>query len=236
MTMSHIHESELANRYLAGTLSEAERAAYEPDIAGNEDALRELEATARLKVGLARLRENGELDELLRPAPWAQYRLALATAAVLAVVAVSVMFARFGGEGTVARPLLAASAISLGDQRGSALPIAATVALFRKRVASYDATIETSPTPRAIELRVLPETPVSSGEYRVTLARMNGASAPEPVASVTKLQPATDGFVTLFVDASRLRVGIYQLDVLGDEPAGSVAAGTFRIRVEPTKP
>jgi hypothetical protein len=233
--MSHIHESELANRYLAGTLSEAERGAYEPEVARNADTLRELEATARLKVGLARLRESGELGELLRPAPWARYRLALAAAAVLAVIAVSVMVARLGGESIAARPLLAASAVALVDQRGSRLPIANTVALFRKRVASYDAIIEASPTPRAIELRVLPETLVSSGQYRVTLARMNDAAAPEPVASITKLQPATDGFITLFVDTSRLVAGSYQVDVLGDEPAGSVAAGTFRIRVEPTK-
>jgi hypothetical protein len=78
---------------------------------------------------------------------------------------------------------------------------------------------------------------VSSGQYRVTLARMNGNAAPEPVASIAKLQPAADGFVSLFVDASQLAVGTYQLDVLGDESAGStVAAGTFRIRVEPAKP
>jgi hypothetical protein len=235
MTLSHIHEGELANRYLAGTLSEGERDAYEPEVARNEDTLRELEATARLKVGLARLRESGELQELLRPAPWPRYRLAIAAAAAIAVIAVTVMFARFGGEST-ARPLLAASAISLVDRSGSALPVAATVALYRKRVATYDATIEASPTPRAIELRVLPEMPVSSGAYRVTLARMNGAAPAEPLASIPKLQPATDGFITLFVDASGLDAGTYQLDVFGDEPAGSVAAGTFRIRVEPPPP
>jgi hypothetical protein len=40
----------------------------------------------------------------------------------------------------------------------------------------------------------------------------------------------------VFVDASRLPAGSYQLDVLGTVPDGStVAAGTFRLQVEPPK-
>jgi hypothetical protein len=237
--MSHIHENEFANRYLAGKLSDAERAAYEPDVAGNEDTLRELEATARLKVGLARLRESGELEDLLSPPAWTRLRPALAVAAMFGVLAIGILLIRLGGDRgrtTTAPPLLAASATLLTDAQGTALPVARTLAVFRKRVQGADATLEVAATPQVVELRVLPETTVASETYQVTLARMSEGRAAEPVASIPGLQPAADGFLDVFVDASRLSAGPYQLDVLGAVSDGStVAAGTFRLQVEPPK-
>ena len=50
----------------------------------------ELEATARLKVGLANLRDAGQLERLLREAPAPRLRrtgMALAAAAALVVIA-----------------------------------------------------------------------------------------------------------------------------------------------------
>ena len=79
-------------------------------------------------------------------------------------------------------------------------------------------------------------TTVPAQDYRVTLARIRDERAAEAVASIASLQPATDGFVEMFLDASRLAAGSYQLDVLGTMSDGStVAAGTFRIEVEPPK-
>mgnify|MGYP003577986533 CR=1 FL=1 len=54
----------LASRYLAGQLSPAELQAYEQHLLENPDAVRELEATARMKVGLASLRDSGKLEKL----------------------------------------------------------------------------------------------------------------------------------------------------------------------------
>jgi hypothetical protein len=234
MAPSHIHESELASRYLAGTLSDAERAAYEPKVAEDEGTVRELEATARLKVGLARLRESGELGELLRPTPWAQFRPALALAAAVALVAIGIVLVRLSGTGNTAPPLLAASVTSLVDRQGSVLPVTRTLAVFRKRMQGADATLEAASAPQAIELRVLPETTVASEDYRVTLTRVIDARASESMASIAALRPAADGFLDVFIDASRLTAGSYQLDVLGTASDGaSIAAGTFRIQVEP---
>jgi hypothetical protein len=234
MALSHIHESEFANRYLAGTLSDAEREVYEPEVVENADTLRELEATARLKVGLARLRESGELDELLQPTPWARSRFVLAIAALFVVVAIGVALMRFGGGGV--SPLLAASAASLVDRQGSLLPVTRTLAVFHKRVQGADATLEAVAAPQAVELRVLPETRVPSEDYRVTLARVTEDRAPDTVGSIAGLRPGADGFVSVFVDASRLYAGSYQLDVLGRASGGStVAAGTFRIQVQAPK-
>jgi anti-sigma factor RsiW len=59
----------LASRYLAGQLSPAELQAYEQHLLENPDAVRELEATARMKVGMASLRDSGQLEKLLRARP-----------------------------------------------------------------------------------------------------------------------------------------------------------------------
>jgi hypothetical protein len=237
--MSHIHAGELANRYLAGTLSEDERAEYEPEIAQNESTLRELEATARLKVGLARLRDSGELDELLRePTPWARFRPALAVAAMFVIVAVGVALVRLNSNERVVAgaPVLAASLTALVDSQGGVLPVTRTLAVFRKRVQGADATLEAAAAPQAVELRVLPETNVPAETYQLTLARLSDNRAAEAVASLGGLRPANDGFLDVFVDASRLPAGSYQLDVLGTVSDGStVAAGTFRLQVEPPK-
>ena len=59
----------LASRYLAGQLSPTELQAYEEHLLENPDAVMELEATARMKVGLADLRDSGQLEKLLRGGP-----------------------------------------------------------------------------------------------------------------------------------------------------------------------
>ena len=45
----------MASRYLADQLSDSEREAFEASLLRNPDVARELEATARMKVGLGRL-------------------------------------------------------------------------------------------------------------------------------------------------------------------------------------
>jgi hypothetical protein len=219
----------VVGRYLAGQLSDAERAAFEERLERDPAVLHELEATARLKVGLAKLRETGELDALLAPPPWYQRNLTLATAAMLAIVVLGVLLVRLGPVSSQP-PLLAASAGSLVDQQGSALAITSTLAVFRKRVDADDAIIESSPTAAAVELRVLPDTKAESGLYEMTLSRIDEDGSLAEVASLADLRPADDGFVTLFIDRSRLEPGRYRLDVLA-EGRGSGAADSFVLRV-----
>jgi len=63
---SLIDDPTRASRYLADQLSDAECAEYEARFTEDPDAVAELEATARLKIGLERLRRNGELSEFDR--------------------------------------------------------------------------------------------------------------------------------------------------------------------------
>jgi hypothetical protein len=221
----------LVNRYLAGQLTEAERAAFEAELARNPATLEEMEATARLKVGLEKLRESGELREELRQSPLWRHPPILALAATFAALVVG--FSLF--RGNISRhtpPLLAATAASFVDQGGSVLSVASTHAVFRKRVEAYDAVIELPGSQQAVELRVLPETPAESGRYRVSLSRIHDDTTAEPIALVADLVPADDGFVTVYADASRLVPGRYRLSVSGDAPKDAAAtADAFLIRV-----
>jgi hypothetical protein len=223
----------IANRYLAGQLSEAECVAFEAELAQKPEIVRELEATARLKVGLAKLRETGDLAAELRPKPSYRYPLLLALAASIAVAMIGVSIFR-GGVESVGPPMLASALSSFADQRVRAAPVSQTFAVFRKRVDAYDATIVLPSTPQAIELRILPETPAESGRYRVSLSRLREDSSLEPAASVLDLRPEADGFVAVFADASRLAPGRYRLVVAGEGAVNElVAADAFRIRVLP---
>src|SRR5689334_15311794 len=95
---SLIDDPTKASRYLADQLSEAECAEYEARFTHDPDAIAELEATARLKIGLQRLRRSGELSELIAagsPAgPTRTWMLAMAASVVAVVIGVSLWFPR----------------------------------------------------------------------------------------------------------------------------------------------
>ena len=236
MNIASINADDLTTtgRYLAGQLSREEREAFEEQIRRDPDAMKTLEATARFKVGLAKLRERGELAELLAPDPWYRRRFTWAAAAMIAIAALGVMLT--GQDSMPSRHQLVASSIaSLVGPTGVALPVTAKLAVYRKRAGTPDAVIESPAAAGAIEMRVLPETAVNSPDYKITLARMSDdGSTLKALAVVEHLRPADDGFVTLFIDSSQLRAGTYRLDIAGEVPAGSVApSDTFLLRVVP---
>lgn len=221
----------LAGRYLAGQLSPGELQAYEQHLLENPDAVKELEATARMKVGLANLRDTGQLEKLLRPRTAVRLRWpALVAAAALIVIAVGL----WRGTDIPRDPTLAATEAQLVDRSGKPLILGASYALLRTRSSAYDAVVELPPAARAIELRVRPE--ASAPAHSVALSRIHADGSVAPVGTVAELQTAADGFVRLYVDSSRLEAGPYLLVVtaMGDDSAASTSA--FRIRVTPATP
>jgi hypothetical protein len=226
----------IVNRYLADQLAEAERSAFEAQLIADPDLLREVEATARLKVGLHKLRETGQLDALVA-GERSRTPLFFSAAAALAVLVLGISLLRWNTD--AGAPMLAASLSSLVDQGGSPLPTAGAHAIFRKRADAYDAVIELPASRQAIELRVLPgasavTSTASSADtrYRVSLSSI-GASA-TAVGSIERLQAADDGFVTLFVDSSRLSPGKYQLVIESETRGGEFpVADSFVIKVTP---
>ncbi len=225
-------DATLANRYLADQLSDAEREKFEAALVKNPEVAKELEATARLKVGLEKLRETGELEKLMRPAGFSQRPGLLAIAASVAVLAVGLVIVRLTTAPTPS--LLAASAAAFVDQSGQTLRRGPTHAMLRVRSETYDAIIELPGARQAIELRVMPGLPSQAAQYRVSLSRLRDDGSTEPIATVKELEPAEDGFINVFADSASLQPGRYQLTVTGESVSdAAVAAETFLIRVKP---
>jgi hypothetical protein len=233
-TQSLIDDPTRASRYLADQLTDAECAEYEARFVEDPDAVAELEATARLKIGLQRLRRNGELSELIAgaaaPQPTRTWMLAMAASIVAVVIGVSLWFPR---TGPLSAPVLASAASAFKDRNGHSLSVLATAPLFRTRAEKYDAVIELPPARGAIELRVLPSTPAQAARYQASLSRIKDDDSSEGSVALENLRPsAEDGFVELYADSSLLAPGRYRL-VLTRE-AGSATNGdsdTFIIKV-----
>jgi hypothetical protein len=224
-TPTLIDDPTRASRYLADQLSEAECAAYEADFIQDPEAVAEIEATARLKIGLQRLRQSGELGELVaEPAHRSiSHTLVMALAAGIAaiVIGVSVWMLRSAGP---AAPVLASTVGAFRDHNGHSLSVLATTPLFRTRAESYDAVVTLPPSRGAIKLRVLPTNQVEAARYQASLSRIKADDSVEKIISIGNLQPsAEDGFVDLYADSSLLAPGRYRL-ILTREAGGAATS------------
>jgi hypothetical protein len=231
---SLIDDPTRASRYLADQLTEAECAAYEARFLEDPETVAELEATARLKIGLQRLRRNGELSELIAgaaaPPPTRTWMLAMAASVAAVVIGVSLWFPR---TGPMSVPVLASAASAFKDPSGHSLSVLATAPLFRTRAEKYDAVIELPATRGAIKLRVLPSTPAASARYQASLSRIKDDDTSERIVAIEDLKPsAEDGFVDLYADSSLLTPGRYQL-ILTRAAGGPASSDsdTFVIKV-----
>jgi hypothetical protein len=224
---------EKANRYLSGRLSDAECAEFESEMVRDPQLVRELEAIARFKVGLEVLQERGELDAVVRGPHWSYRWLAVAAAiAVLAIGALTFRSLVTPGE----RSMLAAVPAALTDRQGNVLPSAGTFTVLRKRVTTADAVIDLPQSGRAIELRVLPESPAPADGYRVSLWQQTSGTEQRRLGAVTHVMPATDGFLVIFMDTTPLTQGEYLLVVSPTATEDRPDRGdVFRLSMSPAR-
>jgi hypothetical protein len=231
---SLIDDPTQASRYLADQLSEAECAEYEARFIRDPETIAELEATARLKIGLQRLRRSGELSELIAggPAitPTRNWFLAMAATVIAVVIGASLWFPR---SHVSSRPILASASAAFTDRSGHALSVLSTTPLFRTRAERYDAVIDLPATRGAIRLRVLPSTPADTARYQAALTRLKDDDSSEPPIAVGDLQPsAEDGFVDVYADSSLLSPGRYRLTLTREADASaSGESDAFVIKV-----
>jgi hypothetical protein len=202
----------LASRYLAGQLTDSECRDYEARLLEDPATVLELEATARVKVGLERLRDTGDLPRALhRPAIFrSQFIPTLAAAGVAAVaIGIAVWAPRSRSH---APPTLASSITAFQDRSGHGLPLAATQAVFRTRAEAYDALIELPAARAVVQLRVLPAKTDLPASYELSLSRVRDDDSLQEVAVIGNLQPAADdGFVSVYADSSQLAPGRYRM-------------------------
>jgi hypothetical protein len=215
MDRKYIEEHHIVARYLAGRLSDAERETFEVYYLEHPDVVQDMEAVARLKVGLARLQDAGELGQVLAaPRLSRYYSIAAAAAVVVAAVALLFLYLR---EPLQQSPMLAASAAALLDGSGAPIAVAGTQLVLRTRsTATYDVEISIADSPQAIELRVLPEVEAQPARYRIEISSVATGREPQNLAAVDNLVPNADGFVPVYLDTSRLAAGTYVLTIAGE--------------------
>jgi hypothetical protein len=213
MDRRYIDDHHIVARYLADRLTDEEREAFEAYYLEHPEVVQELEAAARFKVGLMRLRDTGELAQLLQPTkrPRWPYFAAAAAVAALAIGAFLII-----DRTPAAHPILAATVEALRGRGGNAPPLTRDYAVLRTRGSAVDAEIPLPPVGEALELRVLPEFTARPARYRVRLFRMSADDSLQSVAELGGLTPEADSFVSLFVDHARLEPGQYRLAIAGD--------------------
>jgi hypothetical protein len=230
MDSDYINNHNVVARYLSDQLSEEEARGFEDYMIANPAIVRDLEITARLKVGLHKLHESGELAALLTRKTWwrGTQNLALAASLIVFALGAVILFKKTAIEG----PKLAASVAALVDRSGAPLPIGKVYAILRTRESGFDAEIDLPPTPTDIALHVLPETEAHPARYRVSVSRIADDDSLELIGSLIGLVPDDQGFVSLYFDSSRLKRGHYQLSISGDVGTDAInSVSTFKIKM-----
>jgi len=218
----------IANRYLANQLTDAERQAFEERLVSDPSALRELEATARFKLGLRKLRETDQLEQLVAGRRWSRPAWLLNAVAAAAILVLGIGLLRLGTEPS---RMIAEDLSSLLDSDGNALPLGRTYAVMRKRNTAYDAEIQLPALHGAIELRVIPDQEAAPGPYRVLLRSVADGSKIELARLDTRLMPRDEGYITVFADSALLAPGVYEVALITEGAGADMGQNTFLIRV-----
>ncbi len=243
MNRIEIENDHWVERYLAGRLSESEARRFEAYWIENPDLIRDLERGAQLKSGLAALSERRQLDALVRSSWWPGGLRLLVLAASVAFVAIGTVLWNGAREG--AGTLLAAAPSALPDLAGAALPRGAVLSIMRLRSsASVDAVVTLPDSPRALELRILPElapdaplpAPGGSPLYSLSLTQEDPQGEPTSTSRIEGLVAARDGFVTVFVDSRTLRPARYRLRLESAGVQSAVAGSGFVLDVRSGNP
>jgi hypothetical protein len=224
ISQKFIDNHDIVARYLADKLSDAERESFEAYYLERPEMLQELNRTAQFKSGLMDLRERGELEKaLIVQLRWNRS----GSVALVASIAIVVIGAIFWFTQHGARPILAASITMLGSDLRSTVSPVDTYAIQRTRTSSYDATISSPSKPAAIELRIKPEVSATGAGYRVSLSTISANGVTNEIAGADNLQPAKDGFVAVYLNASNLSPAIYELKIssnVANETASSASS------------
>jgi hypothetical protein len=200
-----------AERYAAGRMAESEEQAFEVRMLEDPKLAAEVEAIQGLRVGFRVLDEKGEF------ASWPSRRprtgdYALAALLALMIIGAGVfMLSRRGDESAL--PVMASSLSGLGI-KGSDLTAPRSIQLAHARGEESPTELTLGGAPPVIALKVLPAVAGDSSGYRVRLERIAGdPPAAAGVAAEVHAQADQSGFVTLYVNTSRLTAGTYRLSL-----------------------
>lgn len=217
MDRDYIDQHHLVARYLADELADTEREAFESYFLAHPEIMRELEAAARFKVGLAQLRDAGALQAVMEGKRWFARPRVWAAAAAAAVLMAAVLFT---ATQPPAQPLLAHSASTFVDRFGTPLSVAETYTILSKR-GSVEIDVELPRDAHSIELQVLPELDPPAARYRIRLSAVSAAGVSTEIATLSGLVANNEGFIPVFLNAQAVQPGRYALVLSADEGADS---------------
>jgi hypothetical protein len=189
-------------------MDEAEEQRFEESMLENPPLAAEVDARQRMKAGLQRLEERGELAALLAqpPAPSRFLRYA-AAAAVLLVLGASLAYWK---SGTPSRPFIASSLQALTGSGATSHGVAATYVLASTR-ARPEETVITAPSGGGlVRIQVVPDSGAER-PYMAALARIEDGREHLLADRVTVQGAAGGSLVDLYLDPAALEPGDYRL-------------------------
>jgi len=187
--------------YLAGRLSDVDSRAFEDRLSGDPALVRELELSQRLREGLARLRDSGELEVAARRAPSRRWAWGGALAATLAGAALLLVLQPAGRA-----PAVLSSAVAPASGTAAAF----TFVAMRGPAASP---VFDLPARGIVELRASRPGAVAASGYHLVLEARSRDGRRVEVGELRGLTAGADGLVHAYADAARLQAGDYQLTV-----------------------
>src|SRR5882672_3229606 len=230
MDAKQIAERHIVERYLANQLTDLEAEAFEAYVEAHPEVVREIDLTARMKSGLATLRQRSELETALRAKPSGLRRPALLAASVAVILIAGAFIVRQWSVAPGA-VLLASTAEELLGKGDQPLPVAAHLFVTRTRGEPAES-LAAPPPGSVVELRLDLHAVDSSARYSVQLLRVSG-SALEDVGALSGATTQADGSLSFFVRGSALTIGTYLVRVAGGERSEPLE---FALRVSPATP
>ncbi|HLY51372.1 MAG TPA: hypothetical protein VKQ31_00040 [Steroidobacteraceae bacterium] len=219
--------------YVVGRMSDDERRTFEQRLARDPELVRELEQSLRLREGLQILKARGYFEPRVATAPrgarkgarpWSARLLAPALAAAAAAGLALFLWIK----PPPASPGLLRASLESGLAGGAASVRAHFTFLAMRAGSSPDLAL---PSQGLIELRVQPAAHATVSQFRTTLLREQEGAPESSLGTLGGLAPADDGYIHLYMDASRLTSGSYRLRVEGQTgPNGAAEVFSFRLR------
>jgi len=198
-----------AERYAFGRMAESEELAFEIRMLEDPRLAAEVDVINRMRQGFKVLEQRGELARF-RPTGFTGWRYALAAMLALVVIGGPLLMLNTRSTNNRAPPALASSLADLGVKASRAPSAMPTIPLAHTRGQEVPTEVALSRHSGVIALRILPAVAADSGAYRATLERLTD-QAPVAVAASVEAVADPSGFVTLYMDASRLIPGRYRL-------------------------
>jgi anti-sigma factor RsiW len=218
---AELEENRLITAYLVGQLSDAEADAFEERIAQDPAVYRRVESVLRLKEGLAVLEERGAIATLLQPSR-RRWRWLIGIAALL-LIAAGIWSWRSNMSSS--RGVLARAVAELNLPTTGAVIEARYVWAHTRGGDAQEVVVKRNV--EIAQIKLLPADLAANHAYRVTLERLEPASG----SSLEALDALAggDGYVTVYLAASRMRPGIYEMSIAS---SGASESEKFQFRIE----